>query len=584
MIQAVHKYPVSQILDPDLKCKYMIPKFQREYIWGKSEWEKLIDDIDENDEGYFLGSIIIVNRATDSFDIAPLEIIDGQQRLATLSLIYAVIYSILIKDKSNDGEDIARIVNLKYRLVTKGTKNQPRIDLSYQNRNYQDYRAILTEIGLLDEEKPENLGNRKIYKAFQYFKSKFEDTSRDNIINFLDKINGATLVKIEVSNHADAFILFDSLNNRGVPLSAMDIIKNNLLSALEKRRIYSIDEAANDWVKIIDNIPDYRLQERFLRQLYNSKLDEELYKIKGINKATRPNLIKIYDKLIDKEPKKLFDDIKSGAKLYADFIGNNQIADDELKILLEDLNRVQAAPVYTFLLYIFSEYKDNNEIKKSIVSFFIKYFLKRNLTDLPATRKLDDIFIDIIRYCRNVKLDLTVELIKKYLKENKLLPPEDIFFEKLRGDIYEENYEATRFILTKIEEEHMTKETKKDLWEIDNNRRYVWTIEHILPEGKNLPENWIYMIANGDKTEAEKLQKEWVHKIGNLTLSGYNQNLGTLSFIEKRDRQDKRGNYIGYRNSLYLNKDLAIKNKWTIEDIKERTNKLIDEAIKIFEY
>lgn len=82
--------------------------------------------------------------------------------------------------------------------------------------------------------------------------------------------------------------------------------------------------------------------------------------------------------------------------------------------------------------------------------------------------------------------------------------------------------------------------------------------------------------------EAEKLQVEWVHKLGNLTLTAYNPNLSNFSFKKKRDRKDNRGNYIGYKNGLYLNRELAKKNSWTIEDIKNRTNHLVKEALNLF--
>ena len=156
------------------------------------------------------------------------------------------------------------------------------------------------------------------------------------------------------------------------------------------------------------------------------------------------------------------------------------------------------------------------------------------------------------------------------------------FKEKLEGDIYEDNVAATRFILCKIEEEHQTKEIHTNLWARGKNKKFVWTIEHIFPEGKNIPGKWVDMVANGDKNEANELQMRWVHKLGNLTMTGYNPNLSNLSFEEKRDRKNNRGVYIGYRNGLYLNDELASKNSWTTEDIKSRTDKLVMKALELF--
>ena len=95
MIQSADKFTVSDIFNIEKDVKYVIPKYQREYAWKKKNWEDLFDSLDESDPGHFLGSIICVSRSTDALKTTELEVIDGQQRLTTLSLLYAVIYEIL---------------------------------------------------------------------------------------------------------------------------------------------------------------------------------------------------------------------------------------------------------------------------------------------------------------------------------------------------------------------------------------------------------------------------------------------------------------------------------------------------------
>jgi len=243
MIQSTNKYQISDIFGIDNKVKYVIPKFQREYIWTKDEWENLFNDLMENDNGYFLGTIICVNKGTDALAINPLEVIDGQQRLTAISLLYCAIYSRLKEEKRVDEEFIAEKNNLKYRLIQKGGNNVLKLELSYQNNNLEDYRAILNEVGLYNGplSKSPNLGNRRIYKTYKYFKDKISDFDYNKLKNFLEKINSAILVKIQVETNYDAFILFESLNNRGIPLSAIDLIKNNILSELENKKLKPID-------------------------------------------------------------------------------------------------------------------------------------------------------------------------------------------------------------------------------------------------------------------------------------------------------------------------------------------------------
>ena len=140
------------------------------------------------------------------------------------------------------------------------------------------------------------------------------------------------------------------------------------------------------------------------------------------------------------------------------------------------------------------------------------------------------------------------------------------------------------FILTKIEEsENQTLEIYSNFWERSKSGIYIWTVEHIFPQGINIPMDWINMIADGDKELASNYRDEYVHTMGNLTLSGYNQRLSNLSFEVKRDRKDKKDNYIGFKNGLYLNRELATLDAWTIEHIKKRTTFLVEKAKKLFE-
>ena len=153
---------------------------------------------------------------------------------------------------------------------------------------------------------------------------------------------------------------------------------------------------------------------------------------------------------------------------------------------------------------------------------------------------------------------------------------DDIFDLKLRGPMYEENDMATRFVLCGIESQHQTREIYSDFWSRNKSGVYVWTIEHIFPEGQNVPDEWVKMIADGDKVLANNYRETYVHTLGNLTLTGYNQNLGNMSFEKKKDRMDKSNSkFIGYRNGLTLNEDVVSEDTWTVDKIKERTNKLV---------
>lgn len=581
MINSANKYSVSNIFPPENPVKYIIPKYQREYAWVKENWDELLDDIDEEGD-HFIGSIICIYKGIEtSKQFTRYEIIDGQQRLATISLLYAAIYKLLKdKDDGTDEELKNEVWNLKLRLIQKSSNTETKIELSSQNNNFPDYKSILKEIGIVQyDDNISNKGNRKIYKAYRHFLTRLIDYTKENLIVLLNKINNVTVVRIEVDSASDAFMLFESLNNRGIPLTAVDLIKNKLLSEVEKKGD-SIEDAFSRWKAIIDGLTDdYTIQERFLRQFYNSFKWNNKIKIDGIAKATKTVLIDIYEKLIDRDLDFIFNELEEKVKIYSRFV---KYSGDEFEKELIDFENVKAAPGYALLLYLFSK-NTNSKTLKQIVTYLVKYFIRRNITDFPNTRNLDQIFIDLIELLSADESKINPEFIASYLFDQERFSSLIQFKEKLNGNMYEANIDATRFVLAAIEERYSrTKERMTDFWQRDKSGKLTWTIEHIFPEGNTIPSSWEKMIANGDKDKAKDIQNRLVHKLGNLTLTGFNQNLSNFDFLKKRDRVDSEGRSIGYKNGLYLNKDLAAKNSWKEEDIEKRTSELINHTIDLF--
>jgi len=589
MIQSADKFVVSDILSVDKDVKFSIPKYQREYAWRRNNWDELISDLMDNDKGLFLGSIICVDQSKDALKTRNLEVIDGQQRITTISLLYLAIYDELRKlmsENPDDDELKNELYNLKFRLIQKSTKKEPKLILSEQNKNNHDYQTLLKQSELMDfNTSYTNVGNRRIARAYYFFvdvlrnEGLSSDKYRDFLLNLLDKINAALLVKIEVATIADAFTLFESLNNRGIPLSAIDLIKNNFLSKIEKSTSLSIDEGFNKWQKVLDNLYDEKVQERFLRHYYNTfRYDPEI-SIKGIPKATKSNLIKIYESLIEKDPMKIFEDIIKKSEDYNKLIMPEN-ADHDLRSPLQDLINVNAAPSYQLLMYLLSK---NTEISlvKDVIDFLVKYFTRRNLTDFPGTRDLDYIFMNLIAHLE--KEGTSVEKVKEFLTASDKCSSIEDFKIELSKDIYDINVGVTRFILSKIEENNSkTKEIYTDFWKRDEKKNFIWTVEHIFPQGKNIPKDWVDMVANGDLEKAKEIQEKLVNTIGNLTLTGYNSQLSNMSFERKRDRIDKKDKNVGYKNGLFLNNDLANAQRWDSNSIEERSKKLINQAIEIF--
>lgn len=585
------------------KRLYIIPKYQRAYTWGKREWEQLFEDVTENEEGYFLGSIICVN---DDVGIPKrFEVIDGQQRLTTLSIMLLAIYSKLYALKNTfieDEEFLADYTNIRRELFEKiNNTTYPRIQLQSVSSNRDDYESLLNENGIKINNtlKPRYRGLRSIEKAFNFFNNSLdqylEEQDNDNIVEILFKVarkfNSAVLVTIEVDTHKDAYMLFESLNNRGIPLSAIDLIKNILIRESESDK--AADETYEKWVQILKNLGEnYSIEERFFRQYYNAYREElnEPYKSNQGKKyelgylATRTTLLDIYERMIkDQGYKSFVDSILEHSYTYSIIINNTTetcIYSDDLK----DLERIQGAPSYLLLLYLLDNQKyfelSDYHIKE-IIQYLIKFFVRRNLTDNPNTRNLTKIFMDIVDAIRKLKEYKIVATIKSMLYS--VSSNDDIFESKLRGDIYLDNDTVTRFILCTIEREHQTREIYTDLWQRNpRDNKYIWTIEHVFPEGQNIPKDWIDMIADGDVSLAQEYLVNYTHKLGNLTLTGYNQNLSNLSFEKKMNRK-KDGKDVGYKNGLFLNKDIVSKSQWTIDNIENRTNQLVAVALDLFD-
>ena len=591
MIKSVNNYPVSQLFDIEAGVVYAIPRYQREYPWGKNQWENLFDDVLENDPSYFLGSIICINQSTDVLSVQKLELVDGQQRLTTLSLLFAAVYHALKSHETDlDDEQRVELINLKRKLVLKKGDDQIRLVPQIQNNNNQDYRAVLAEIGVISEcDVPAYAGNRKIFRAYRYFQDRIDEMAngRSNrlgtIMEFLDKVSHACLVKIEVASHADAYTLFESLNNRGMPLTAIDLIKNKLLARLESIEPGKVDHYFGHWSRLLGYLgDDYAIQERFFRQYYNAFKDQ-LKAIHQVPVATRSNLIHIYEKFINHDAKDCLQKISAAGRLYSLILSRNQDdAPNGLEKPLKDLERIQGAPSYLLMLYLLVR-KDELELTNAhlnfIVELLVRFFVRRNLTDTPPTRDLTRLFMTVIDKISGLRADAIPQSIGQQMVA--VSATDEIFQRKLEGPIYEENSGVTRFILCALAEQSITKESWVDLWRFEN-KQFVWTIEHIFPQGENIPQSWITMIADGDEVKAKEIQQTHVHKLGNLTISGFNSALGNKSFEDKRDRVDRLGRAVGYKNGLKLNKDLAAATGWSVGQITARTKKLVQQTTQLF--
>ena len=463
----------------------------------------------------------------------------------------------------NDDYQEARLAFKKYFLNHSDNK-LTRLTPSIQNNNQADYTYLVREIvhGNKSNE-PQYRGNRRITKAFNHFKERIENYAGDDVdtlFKLLDKITAACVVRIDTQDAASAFILFESINNRGVPLTPMDLIKNSMISSLKNQ---SAEQTNEEWQQIINNLNDYDVQVRYLRHFYQAFKPIGLIwdKDKGKDKITKNDLIQTYTAAIKQQPENVLRELISKSKIYhalsfpEDIAANSAFVRYQNKLV--DLKKLGIAPAYTLLLLLFDQYPQQDF--SGLLNYIEQWFMVRHLTNIPATSRTDDIFITAAK-TQHEKYD-EAALIAQL---QQALPDAKYIKQSLENKyLYEDNVHLTRYILVYLEQKQRTDENAVDFWANTDKGKPVWSVEHIYPQKPKTGE-W------PDDC------KEWLHSLGNLTLSAYNSNLHNRSFVGKSQVIDENGNDIGLKSgNVKINDYLCDKTEWNAEHIKKRGDELI---------
>lgn len=594
MIRSEYMKKLTSVLDQENQRKIEIPIFQRAYSWKQSNWDQFIDDTFYSDDDPFMGVIIGVGEIDyNDTNYQKLILLDGQQRITTISIFLLSLYNRFKQfNEFNDMENEDAIIlknELKKRLtIKKNSIFEPRLSLSKQNNNKDDFDFLI--YSTLDIKKvkcPNNFGNRRISHAFKFFNEYCNDEIQNFEIlqNKYTSLKKIMFVELAEDSHSDAFKLFDVLNNRGMPLSAMDILRNSIFqeffnintdnSYLEDKNII--------FNEIMENLGDSSTQTRFLRQFYMAFKHEPKLKT-SISKITKGNVVDVYNELIKKDVTYLFDSIREASEIYKDFI--NFSNGNKFNEMYENLFNLGIAPSYTLLLFLCKKKLFDNEKYKNILLLIRKFFILRNLLDTPPTRELDYLFSKIVSKLNeeineNKNSEDYFTLIKDMLFERKELKDKELLESKISDDIYETNPRMVKYLLCLIEENNRNADLKINLWELKKGKP-IFTIEHILPqEGLGKNKEWIKELNTKNEEDARKLRDKYTHKIGNLTLTTSNSKLSDFTFKDKKNRIDKNNMLIGYNNGFFINEYISQQENWNIEKIKERQKLLINKIMKL---
>lgn len=549
--------------------QFIVPIFQRNYSWQKSQYEQLWFDIlraskFKEKQNHFIGSIVYIDMGTPAGRPQQLLLIDGQQRLTTISILLCAI------------KDYVQKFNLETKLINLAKiKNQ----FLYNSDEIDEdkYKLLLnvqdkeTYIKLIDNtiftvNKPAT----NIIKCYEFFYEHIEDFIKQDgqIDEIYAGIFKLSLVSISLDKDSDnPQMIFESMNSTGKDLSQTDLLRNYLLMDLtpeKQTRLYKtywkpMEELfGEDIYKNDVNKFDY-----FIRDFLTLKSDTGyICKINNVYE----NFKRYY---LDNNCEKfaVLKDLFTYAKYYAciDLLQEN---DDELKLYWQEFKKLDSHVVYPFLLKLYDDYSRQILIKedfKKILQVVISYLWRRAICEIP-TNSLSKTFATL--YQAVDKEDYVNSIIKAFVFKSsyKRFPSDYEVREKLQmKDIY--HFRLRKYLLEALEN-YYHKEP------IDLNTAN-YTIEHIMPQNIEHNLSWQQMLGE-DWQEVHSL---YLHSLGNLTITGYNAEMSNKSFWEKVNGES------GFKHShLKLNESIAQCDVWNKKAIQRRTNILTDIILKIWKY
>ncbi len=537
--------------------QFLIPVYQRFYSWDIDQCKRLWNDIVEMQRkgkaGHFVGSIVNIAEQAMPTGVQKYMIIDGQQRMTTLTLLLLALRDYAIMNPSNTTINARRIDNMLL-------KNE------YESGD-ERYKLLLTETDRdilisLVEEKPIAEGTRsRLIENYNFFANKLADKEIQPA-EVYESIGKLQIVNITLDRAVDdAQAIFESLNSTGKELSESDLIRNYVLMGLETSEQTYVYEHL--W-RPMEQLFIYETQGTVMDAFFRHYLTMKLSRIPKQGRVYEE--FKLYHLNCEFGTiRELCQDLLEYAKYYTNIVFKRN-TDMDLKKLYEDIIDLRMEVSYPFLLKSHHDCVEGlitSDELKEILRLCISYVLRRAICEIP-TNSMNKTFATLKNYIRPDDYLNSVKAFFVMQDTYKAFPDDDKFEGAfVSRDIY--NMRARNYILSRLE----NFENKAPII-IEN-----YTIEHIMPQNKNLSLEWQADLG----TEWQEVQKKYLHTIGNLTLTAYNSEMSDRPFLEKMDMPG------GFKESaLRLNKYVVLQNKWNEKHIQERANELAKKAESIWPY
>lgn len=549
--------------------QFIVPIFQRNYSWQKSQYEQLWFDIlraskFKEKQNHFIGSIVYIDMGTPAGRPQQLLLIDGQQRLTTISILLCAIKDYV--QKFNLETKLINLAKIKNQFLYNSDEiDEDRYKLLLNVQDKETYIKLIDNT-IFTVNKPAT----NIIKCYEFFYERIEDFIKQHgqIDEIYAGIFKLSLVSISLDKDSDnPQMIFESMNSTGKDLSQTDLLRNYLLMDLtpeKQTRLYK-----TYWKP---------MEELFGEDIYKNDVNKFDYFIRDFltlksNTGYICKINNVYENFkryyLDNNCEKfaVLRDLFTYAKYYAciDLLQEN---DDELKLYWQEFKKLDSHVVYPFLLKLYDDYSCQILIKedfKKILQVVISYLWRRAICEIP-TNSLSKTFATL--YQAVDKDDYVNSVIKAFVFKSsyKRFPSDYEVREKLQTkDIY--HFRLRKYLLEALEN-YYHKEP------IDLNTAN-YTIEHIMPQ--NIEHNLLWQQMLGE--DWQEVHSLYLHTLGNLTITGYNAEMSNKSFVEKVNGES------GFNHShLKLNESIAQCDVWNKKAIQRRTNILTDIILKIWKY
>lgn len=537
----------------------IIPVYQRNYDWTRKQCERLFDDLEnairENRPKHFFGAV--VGDPETSFKWI---VIDGQQRLTTLSLLMlALSRSIEQGTIETSDEGLASRIQRSYLKVSnsseevkfklKPVKND---NLAY-NRLFGDEKHFIEDSNLTSN--------------YRYFLDRLArtDLTGEEVWNAVERLE---LMILDLESHDDPQRIFESLNSTGLALSEADKIRNLVLMGLDHQTQERLYETY--WNPTEINL-GYRT-DWFIRWY----LTLRLYRT--------PNLNAVYDEFktllqhTTESVEVVLHDLHDYSVLFRE-LDSPDTGDAKLDRLLDRFNLIRGDVLLPAILPLYREFKEGKLTREDfsrIIRLLETHTFRRTISSV-GTSALNKIYATLYNELRKLRkegdstVDILIHLLRRRDGSSGRIPDDKEFGEAFATrNMYRMNNPSIHRYIFDVLENSDSNDTKDIAAALENQ---IVSIEHIMPQ--TLTSQWREELGE----DAEEVHQTWCNRIGNLTVTGYNSSYSNLPFLQKRDRED------GFRETSYrLNRGLRDRDTWDEEAMQERTQILRDAALDYWKF